>query len=532
MTQTGSVLCNLRLGDPIGGESSLPRCHLGLLSIAAYAKTKGINVDVVDADVEPLHDREVFRRLVHLRPSLVGFATTQATVRRAVTLAVEVKKVRPSTIIIFGGEQATFTAERLLGECQALDAVLSGEGELSFVQLVKQLSSMKVDFNLIPGAIYRAGGNTKHNLSTCVSDLDSLPWIGPLQAVEGRPVALITSRGCRGACSFCSTPRFNRACRRPAWRGRSPESVLDEIAAVASLSPKASVDIHIHDADFLGMTDEGIDRARRIAELLVARGLRARIRFACQAITATRAGLDFWRLWLRAGLIKVFIGYESGTDEDLAFYRKPSRLADNMAARDVLRAAGVPSQVGFIMYNPFSTPERIASNLLFLRAIGQDHVFKHVAATLEVYPGTAVRDWLDASGLLQTDSRKGRFAPRYRSQRISRIVRALEPYRIRLYAQDRALLDLDFAAGGGDQGLLLSGEHMRINEAVLRLHNTHKRKRARVIQATFDELLKAADSEIEGLVEQLAARLDCSYNAFGAAVAKAAGTLHKEPAHV
>lgn len=73
---------------------------------------------------------------------------------------------------------------------------------------------------------------------------------------------------------------------------------------------------------------------------------------------------------------------------------------------------------------------------------------------------------------------------------------------------------------------------MRINEAVLRLHNTHKRKRARVIQATFDELLKAADSEIEGLVEQLAARLDCSYNAFGAAVAKAAGTLHKEPAHV
>lgn len=180
---------------------------------------------------------------------------------------------------------------------------------------------------------------------------------------------------------------------------------VDEIASTDAASPCERLDLHFHDADFLGPSTKGITRARKIAELLIARKLYPRVRIACQASSAAKAGVDFWRLWLRAGLLKVFVGYESGVEEDLRFYRKPSRVKDNLAAWRVLRTAGVPTQAGFIMYNPYSSLEGVAANLTFLRRIDQAHVFKHVASSLEVYPGTAVYETLRALARMKCRSR-------------------------------------------------------------------------------------------------------------------------------
>lgn len=528
-----SVLCNLRLRDPIGGEGSLPRCHLGILSIAAYARSRGVTATVFDGDAEGIDDCELLQRVTRAAPALVGIAATQATVQRALQLASGVKSSLPDSVVVLGGEEASFTAPNLLAAHPAVDGVIVGEGEAPFADLAgRLLRRLQPSFEAIPGAVFRGGEGLRWNPPVHEADLDSLPWIGPLQAQVGGPVALVTSRGCCGACTFCSTPRFNRLCRRPAWRGRSPESVVEEIAATASSSPHDPVDIHIHDADFLGMGDEGIARARRIAELLVAQRSRARIRFACQAVTAAKAGVDFWRLWLRAGLMKVFVGYESGVDEDLTFYRKPSRLVDNLAAWRVLRVAGVATQIGFIMYNPFSTPERVAANLSFLRRIGQDHVFKHVASSLEVYPGTAAYDILEDRGLLSTDPSTNGVSAVCVHPRISEILDALRPYRAGLYAQDRVLLDLDSAIAIRSPDLLLGAHFVSLDRRLVRLHHVHQRERAVIIQGGLREMLDAPMWRLQDVARRLASELGQQFSAFEAEVLDSSRVSDKEPANV
>ncbi len=152
---TKHLLCNLRLEDPMGGENSLPRCHIGILSIAAHASESGCLTEVIDGDADGLQDMEVFERICSFSPKLVGFTATQATISRVLLLCEQVARSVPGVVIVLGGEQATFTAERLLSDNRSVNAILTGEGEIPFAMLAAQLSlDSPVDFSGIPGATY------------------------------------------------------------------------------------------------------------------------------------------------------------------------------------------------------------------------------------------------------------------------------------------------------------------------------------------------------------------------------------------
>jgi len=357
-------LCNLSLGQPIGGENALPRCHIGLLHIASYASEQGISVHVLDADAMELDDSALYELIVHSRPLLVGFTATKPTIRRVLELASVVKAALPDTWIVLGGQQATFTADQILRESPAVSVIVLGEGEIPFVRLAR-LAERGQDLRSkgVPGVAFRDGEEFVTTKAISVDDLDRLPWIGPQQHSASGHVALATSRGCYGNCSFCSTPAFNRACRRKRWRARTHQSLCDELSDMSATCSGDRLDIHFHDADFLGNTEAGIQRAISIAEEIIARGLRLNIRLACQARTVSHTGAAFWRLWRRAGLTKVFVGYEAGTKDDLSIYRKASTLKDNIVAYRMLSDAQVPTQAGFIMYNPYSTVQSVRKNL-------------------------------------------------------------------------------------------------------------------------------------------------------------------------
>lgn len=123
-------------------------------------------------------------------------------------------------------------------ECPEIDYVLKGEAEAA-IQKLCLAQEKKQGFSGIKGMLFRESGFIKDNgLSDAVSDLDKLapPARELVEALydsrkyyivltRQRPVeTIITSRGCPFQCRFCCNTT-------KAYRGRSPENVVEEIAS-------------------------------------------------------------------------------------------------------------------------------------------------------------------------------------------------------------------------------------------------------------------------------------------------------------
>jgi radical SAM superfamily enzyme YgiQ (UPF0313 family) len=505
--------------ESLGAESTLPLVHLGLLSMAEFVKAGGVEVAICDGADEQLSDAAVAARLQRSRPVLVGITCAQVTMRRVLRLVREMKTWSPPPFVVLGGHQAAFTAADILRDIREVDAVVVGEGELPFFELARRLlAAPDSGLHGIPGVCLRQGGKADaapaalHGLEV-VRDLDRLSWPGEVQARQGkRHVALITSRGCFGRCSFCSTPNFNLFSQGSRWRSRSPESVVDEIGRLVADFRVES--IHIHDPDFVGLTPAGFERARAIAGGLAARKIRAPIRFSCQASAAVRVGLDFWRLWKEAGLEKVFIGFESGIEEELRRYHKPSRVRDGVEAHQLLSRAGVRIQAGFIMFNPQSTADSVRENLAFLRAIDQAPYFRHVCLPLSAYPGTSSFDDLDRQGLLSYEKRYLEVTPRYEDPLIGELAALLEaePWHQRL--ADSVVLDFDFALAGDRRGFKTGIGWIEKSPAVERTYRAFRRRRGRTIQSGMQRLLGSGSSAMAAELRELRRHLETEFDHF------------------
>lgn len=134
-----------------------------------------------------------------------------------------IKQVLPKTIIVLGGPHPTHKLEEMEKE-ERVDHIITGEGEISFTELLRDIGRGKRSPQVIHG--------------TVPEDLDALPFADrelfkdleyPLM-VEGfvRPfVSLIAGRGCKFNCSFCQPAEriiFGKRVRR-----RSSTNVIQEL---------------------------------------------------------------------------------------------------------------------------------------------------------------------------------------------------------------------------------------------------------------------------------------------------------------
>lgn len=148
-------------------------------------------------------------------PALVAFPLYLWNRGRILALARRLKASRPAPAVIAGGPEATVDPEGVLAEGM-LDAVIRGEGELAFRELLGLLSRGEPLRPLagvtLPGRQGPASGPDRSPAET----LDELPspWLtGVLRPREGAGVLWETSRGCPFACDFCYDARGSRGVR-------------------------------------------------------------------------------------------------------------------------------------------------------------------------------------------------------------------------------------------------------------------------------------------------------------------------------
>ena len=107
--------------------SNCPPPGIGyLLSIAKQNNIKAKFIDMVTSKV---HAEELYHYINVSKPTLVGFGALTIQIKHAGTLAQEIKKRFPDTLVCAGGMHPTAMPKETLEEFPALDFVISGEGE-------------------------------------------------------------------------------------------------------------------------------------------------------------------------------------------------------------------------------------------------------------------------------------------------------------------------------------------------------------------------------------------------------------------
>ncbi len=114
---------------------------LGVYYVAAMLKENNFDVEVLnwhDIRATPEKIKEI---LVEKKPDVIGFSILHGNRWGGLELARIAKQIDPRVTIVFGGVGGTFLWEHFLTHFSDVDYVVIGEGEHTFLNLIRQLES-------------------------------------------------------------------------------------------------------------------------------------------------------------------------------------------------------------------------------------------------------------------------------------------------------------------------------------------------------------------------------------------------------
>jgi radical SAM superfamily enzyme YgiQ (UPF0313 family) len=160
---------------------------------------------------EPL-DQALRRVLDPGPPDILALSCQGWSVGRTAAIAARAREMSPDTLVVYGGNHVSDGGRALLAERPFVDAVVNGEGEFTFRELVRtwQRTGSKSALAAVPGLTTRlsSGSVVTGPDRPRIADLSSVmsPYLsGELDAFldEDCTALLETNRGCPYSCSYC-----------------------------------------------------------------------------------------------------------------------------------------------------------------------------------------------------------------------------------------------------------------------------------------------------------------------------------------
>jgi radical SAM superfamily enzyme YgiQ (UPF0313 family) len=375
----------------------------GTLLLATKLLHADFDVDILRlCQVESYHkDYESFianavTQISTMAPKCVSFYTLWPYYHVMIRMAQELRAKNPNMIIVFGGPQASATAEDTLAACQAVDYICSGEGENTVVPFFSALLRGKGSLNDIPGLYHRQGRKIIHNdqlLPLC--DLEDLPrWDDRLYAdVYREPPEVLSSsnyympidagRGCPYNCTFCCTSYFWRR----TYRLKSPQRIVSDIRF---FNEKFGINSFWFSHDAF-TTDRNL--VSQVCDYIIESGLK--ITWKC----SSRADCINEELILKmkqAGLTEIEIGIETGSPRMQKLTHKNLNLDRVRQMIRFLVSQGLYVSLFFMYGFPEETQEDLLQTLELMFSLMEEGVDKLGMFFCRFNPATQITaDYID-----------------------------------------------------------------------------------------------------------------------------------------
>lgn len=357
---------------------------LGLSYLAAVLEKEKYSVTILDANLLYLGPRQVVERVKNINPDVVGLYATTLGIEAAEGIAAQIKSVFPSLPIVVGGPHVSGYGRKTL-DFPSFDFGVVGEGEYSFLNLVRRLEKQESDFGGARGIIYRNGKDIlAGEPMPLIENLDDLPPAARhlLPSLRNyRPQAFLfrdlplahifTSRGCPYQCIFCQTPFGKKV------RFHSASYVAEEIT---DLMERHGVrELRINDDTF--HLDE-----KRVADIFSILNKRdKRIAWSCNLRADTIKNKDFLKTMKENGCWLIRLGVESGSQMILNGLKKHITLEQVERLCRWAREAGIKIHASFIIGNPYETRQTMEETIDFAMSLPLDFV---AFAFMTPFPGT------------------------------------------------------------------------------------------------------------------------------------------------
>ncbi len=328
--------------------SRIPKEHLpplGLLSIGGPLIDAGHEVTLLDAEIGPLSQDEIVRRVVHHRPEaiLIGHSGSTSAHPTVCELTRRLRVELPRVSIIYGGVFPTYHYREILEQEPQIDVVVRGEGELTARRLMASLAH-GTSLQRVAGIAFRHHGQIIETPpAEMIEDLDAhrIGWeLVDLRRYSyyggRRAVVMQFSRGCPHKCNYCGQRGFWAR-----WRHRDPWQFAREIAWLH----------RTHGVEVFNLADENptVNRSvwRELLQAIIAENIQVTIIGSTRTDDIVRDA-DILHLYRQAGVERFLLGVENTDEATLQKVRKWATTTTDREAIRLLRQHGIISLVTWV----------------------------------------------------------------------------------------------------------------------------------------------------------------------------------------
>ena len=353
---------------------------LSVRSLKAYVRD--YDVDFMEFTINE-NPGEVLKRIYSYGADIVAFSCYIWNIGFILRIAGSLKKIAPDIKIIFGGPEVSFDSEMYMDKYRFIDAVIRGEGEETFCDLLKK------GFH-IDGVTYRDedGKIVRMKDRGPICDLNKIPFPYTKKDIYENRNKLIyyeSSRGCPFSCSYCLSSTVHNV------RFRNIETVKREL--------KAFIDQGCRIIKFVDRTfNADRKRAAELVEFLIHEGKTTQFHFE---IAADLINDEMIRLFRSApkNMFLLEIGVQSTNEKTISEIDRKTDFDRISSAVQALKGS-VHMHLDLIAGLPYENYESFTRSFNDVMELEPDVL---QLGFLKLLRGTKIRDLKDKHGYIFED---------------------------------------------------------------------------------------------------------------------------------
>ena len=357
---------------------------IGIYYVGAVLKENNYDVEILNWHHINRTPEKISSILREKKPDVIGFSILQANRWGGIEIAQIAKEIDPKVKVVFGGISASFLWDHFLTHFSAIDFVVIGEGEYTFLNLIRCIERQEDDhIERIRGIAFRKNGKPfKTKPAEPIKNLDDLPI--PSTYFEYTHLSL--TRGCPGKCNFCGSPKF--------WGSKVRFHSADYfVKEIERLYKKGITFFYFSDDTFSVDKKRVVDICKKI--------IKKNLKISWVAISRVNYISEDTVAWMRrAGCIQISYGVESGSEQIREALNKKIKTSEIESAFHITAKYGILPRAYFIYGCPGESRQTIRATLDLIKAIKPLVVHFFV---LSIFPGTALYTALKKTGHVTDD---------------------------------------------------------------------------------------------------------------------------------